>query len=124
MLLLIVLKSTDNLLVHFYFWLIFTLILLLHISFQGTFSVYEKLDAVNKFVRESLFNEELPFILTTPTGLRLCDEDADKSLTDLRLIPATVLTFSWDPSIVAEMGSSGQDLVYLKQETMLLLQPL
>jgi UBX domain-containing protein 6 len=86
--------------------------------------VYEKLDAVNKFVRESLFNEELPFILTTPTGLRLCDEDADKSLTDLRLIPATVLTFSWDPSIVAEMGSSGQDLVYLKQETMLLLQPL
>jgi hypothetical protein len=86
--------------------------------------VYEKLEAVNRFVRENLFNGELPFILTTPTGLRLCDEDADKSLADLRLIPATVLTFSWDPSIVGDVGSSGQKLMYLKQETMILLQPL
>lgn len=86
--------------------------------------MYEKLEAVNKYVRENLFNGDLPFILTTPTGLHLCDDDADKSLTDLRLIPATILTFSWDPSIVADVGSSGQELMYLKQETMMLLQPL
>lgn len=86
--------------------------------------MYEKLEAVNRFVRENLFNGDLPFILTTPTGLHLCNDDADKSLVDLRLIPATVLTFAWDPSIVEDVGNSGRELTYLKQETMILLQQL
>ncbi|PNF29425.1 UBX domain-containing protein 6 [Cryptotermes secundus] len=92
------------------------------ILLQGTFSVYEKLDAVNKFVRENLLSEELPFILTTPTGHRLSDEDADKNLADLRLAPATILVFSLDPSITEEVGR-GQQTMYLKPEIMILVQP-
>jgi UBX domain-containing protein 6 len=97
------------------------LIQLPSIPFQGTFSVYEKLDAVNRFVRENLLNEELPFVLTTPTGHRLSDEDADKNLADLRLAPATILIFSLDPSIIEEVGR-GQQTMYLKPEIMILVQ--
>jgi hypothetical protein len=92
------------------------------ITFQGTFSVYEKLDEVNRFVRENLRSEELPFILTTPTGHHLSDEDADKNLADLRLAPATILIFSLDPSITEEVGR-GHQTMYLKPEIMMLVQP-
>jgi hypothetical protein len=91
--------------------------------FQGTFSVYEKLEAVNKFLRENLFNEDLRFILTTPIGQQLSDEDADKTLTELRLVPAAVLTFSWDSSIVEE-GVQEQQPVFLKPEILMLMQSL
>jgi UBX domain. len=91
--------------------------------FQGTFSVYEKLEAVNKFLRENLLNEDLPFILTTPVGHQLSDEDGDKTLTDLRLVPAAILTFSWDFSI-AEEGFQEQQPVYLKPEILMLMQSL
>ena len=91
--------------------------------FQGTFSVYEKLEAVNKFLRENLHNEDLPFILTTPIGHQLSDEDADKTLTDLRLVPAAILTFSWDYSI-ADEAVQEQQLVYLKPEILMLMQSL
>jgi hypothetical protein len=91
--------------------------------FQGTFSVYEKLEAVNKFLRENLLNEELPFILTTPIGHQLSDEDADKTLTDLRLVPAAILTFSWDCSI-ADEAVREQQPVYLKPEILMLMQSL
>lgn len=85
--------------------------------------MYEKLEAVNRFLRENLLNEGLPFILTTPTGHHLSDEDADKTLADLRLVPATILTFSWDSPVEEEVGS-GQQPMYLKPEIMLLVQSL
>ncbi|KAJ4448122.1 UBX domain-containing protein 6 [Periplaneta americana] len=94
------------------------------ILLQGTFSVYEKVDAVNKFVRENLINENLPFVLTTPTGHRLSEEDVDKSLAELRLVPATILTFSWDPSVVEELGGGQQQAMFLKPEVMILVQSL
>jgi hypothetical protein len=72
-------------------------------------------------VRENLLNEELSFVLTTPTGHRLSDEDADKNLADLRLAPATILIFSLDSSITEEVGK-GQQAMYLKPEIMILVQ--
>lgn len=93
------------------------------ILLQGTFSVYEKLEAVNKFLRENLLNEDLPFILTTPIGHQLSDEDADKTLADLRLVPAAILTFSWDLSSAEEEVREPQPL-YLKPEILMLVQSL
>jgi UBX domain-containing protein 6 len=90
---------------------------------QGTFSVYEKLEAVNNFLRENLLNEDMPFILTTPIGHQLSEEDADKTLTDLRLVPAAILTFSWDYSNVEEAVLEQQP-VYLKPEILMLMQSL
>ncbi|PSN49658.1 hypothetical protein C0J52_21727 [Blattella germanica] len=91
-------------------------------DFWGTFSVYEKFAAVNKFVKETLYNEELPFRLTSPAGHLLMDEDSDKTLADLRMVPAAVLTFSWGPNVVQEYD--GQHEKILKPEIQLLCQNL
>ncbi|XP_013168764.1 PREDICTED: UBX domain-containing protein 6 [Papilio xuthus] len=93
------------------------------ILLQGTFSVYERYNEIHEFVQEHLEHGDLPFILNTPTGHKLTsDEDGSKSLIDLRLVPATVLTFSWDPSILEEINNSPNKDVYLKPEVMMLVK--
>ncbi|XP_072946323.1 UBX domain-containing protein 6 [Epargyreus clarus] len=93
------------------------------ILLQGTFSVYERYSEIHEFVQENLEHSGLPFILNTPTGHKMIlDEDANKTLIDLRLVPATVLTFAWDPSVVDEINSSPNKDVYLKPEVMVLVQ--
>ncbi|GLH10173.1 UBX domain-containing protein 6 [Gryllus bimaculatus] len=88
---------------------------------QGTFTVYEKVDAVRTFVSENIIDEDRPFILSTATGHRLTEEDYDHSLLDLRLVPASILIFTWETLLPNE--SAGQSM-YLKPEIMLLLQSL
>lgn len=56
------------------------------IYLQGTFSVYEKLEAVYAFVQSCLKNESLEFRLMSPIGMKLDDEDKCKSLFDLRFV--------------------------------------
>jgi len=61
---------------------------------QGTFSVYEPLSAVLQFVTNSL-DMCLPFnLIDSSTGSRLLQEQS--SLTELGLVPASLLNFSWD----------------------------
>nr|CAH7759585.1 unnamed protein product [Callosobruchus chinensis] len=92
---------------------------------QGTFSVYEKLSDVYDFVLENIENEGLPFILTSPTGHKFEDSERDSSLADLRLVPATILNFQWEPSIVEDIkAATGGNLPYLKPEVMVLMQPM
>ncbi|KPJ14648.1 UBX domain-containing protein 6 [Papilio machaon] len=93
------------------------------ILLQGTFSVYERYIEIHEFVQEHLEHGDLPFILNTPTGHKLIhDEDGTKTLIDLRLVPATVLTFSWDPSILEQINNSPNKDVYLKPEVMILVK--
>ncbi|KAJ2944929.1 hypothetical protein O0L34_g1824 [Tuta absoluta] len=93
------------------------------ILLQGTFSVYERYTEVHEFVKENLEHSELPFILNHPTGHKLnIDEDANKTLIDLRLVPATVLNFAWHPSVIEQINSSPNRDVYLKPEVMVLVQ--
>nr|CAD7461729.1 unnamed protein product [Timema tahoe] len=87
------------------------------ILLQGTFSVYEKFEAVTSFLRETLVEEDRSFVLTTPTGHRLGLEEDSQTLVDLRLVPASVLIFSWDPPLV-----SADKQLYLKPEVMILVQ--
>nr|CAD7257045.1 unnamed protein product [Timema shepardi] len=82
------------------------------ILLQGTFSVYEKFEDVTSFLRETLVEEDRPFVLTTPTGHRLGPEEDSQTLVDLRLVPASVLIFSWDPPLV----SADKQQLYLKPE--------
>ncbi|XP_067001266.2 UBX domain-containing protein 6 [Anabrus simplex] len=88
---------------------------------QGTFYAHEKLQAVREFVHENLLCENRPFILAAATGHRLNDEDSDKSLVELHLVPASILIFTWDPITGDDFGNEGQ-ATYLKPEIMLLLQ--
>lgn len=86
---------------------------------QGTFSVYEKLDAVRIFVIENIIDEDRPFVLATATGHRLEEEDYSQSLLDLRLVPATILIFTWESHHPHDVA--GQ-VMYLKPEVMMLLR--
>ncbi|XP_047000984.1 UBX domain-containing protein 6 [Schistocerca americana] len=91
------------------------------ILLQGTFHVYEKFDAVLNFVTENLVQDDQPFILIMANGCRLSHEEANQTLVDLRLVPASVLIFSWDTQETEEK-SVDQQAMYLKPEVMLLVQ--
>ncbi|XP_012263399.2 UBX domain-containing protein 6 [Athalia rosae] len=88
------------------------------IMLQGTFAVYERIESVIEFVKENLVSDEIPFILTTPFGYRLSDEDHDKSLIDLKLVPASILNFNWDTEILNAKGPTE----YLKDDILCLIQ--
>lgn len=90
---------------------------------QGTFSVYEKFSEVLDFVQENLEHSGLPFLLTSPTGHKFEESDNESSLAQLRLVPATILTFQWDPSVADEFARAG-NTSYLKPEVMMLMQQL
>ncbi|KAM3962225.1 LOW QUALITY PROTEIN: GDI interacting protein 3 [Aphomia sociella] len=93
------------------------------ILLQGTFSIYERCNEIFEFVQENLEHSGLPFVLNTPTGHKLIlEDDANKTLVDLRLVPATVLTFAWDNSVAEEIQRSPSSNVYLKPEVMVLVQ--
>lgn len=80
---------------------------------QGTFSVQETLSAVYEFVSEQL-ETPLPHQLTdSVTGLKL---EGDTSLLDQGLVPASVLNFSWDPEIEADLASQGGPISYLRDD--------
>ncbi|CAH1169858.1 unnamed protein product [Phaedon cochleariae] len=88
---------------------------------QGTFSVYEKFSEILDFVKENLEHEGLPFILSVPTGHKLEESDKESTLADLRLVPATILMFQWDPLVEEDLRAAG-NIAYLKPEVMLLVQ--
>ncbi|XP_032521897.2 UBX domain-containing protein 6 [Danaus plexippus] len=93
------------------------------ILLQGTFSVYERYSEIHEFVQENLEHNGLPFILNTPTGHKIIyEEDANKTLIDLRLVPTTMLTFAWHSSVIDEINNSPNKDVYLKPEVMVLVQ--
>ncbi|XP_042865758.1 UBX domain-containing protein 6-like [Penaeus japonicus] len=84
---------------------------------QGTFGTYEKFGEVMSFVREHLQNDWRPFFLNLSSGGKVTEED--QSLVELRLVPAVVFNFMWDLSVT---DPNLDDNVYLKQETLMLLQ--
>ncbi|KAH9645440.1 hypothetical protein HF086_006466 [Spodoptera exigua] len=92
------------------------------ILLQGTFSVYERYNDIHEFVRENL-EHDLPFVLSMPTGHKVTlEEDANKTLIDLRLVPATILTFAWHSSVAEQIQNSPNKDVFLKPEVMVLVQ--
>jgi UBX domain-containing protein 6 len=84
--------------------------------------VYDKLSEVYSFVNENIEHTNLPFVLISPAGSKLSQqEDSERTLVDLRLVPAVMLTFAWDSSVIEEVHRSNQSDVYLKPEVMLLV---
>ncbi|KAG7176729.1 UBX domain-containing protein 6-like [Homarus americanus] len=84
---------------------------------QGTFGVHEKVEEVMKFIRECLVNDWRPFFLSLSGGGKVTE--TEQSLVELRLVPAVVLNFKWDPSI---QDPNLDDYVFLNPETLMLLQ--
>ncbi|TRZ02870.1 hypothetical protein DNTS_026735, partial [Danionella cerebrum] len=73
---------------------------------QGTFLAWEKLSALFQFVRDWLENGWQPFELTAPGGQKLKDED-ETPLNECNLAPAALLSFSWDPVVLADIAAAG-----------------
>lgn len=91
---------------------------------QGTFYSREKLRDVFEFVRQSLVSDWQPFVLSEATG-QLTDENA--ILMDLGLVPAALVNFKWDPSVMRDIvAAQGQvdENVFLKPALLHLVQEL
>ncbi|XP_015585213.1 UBX domain-containing protein 6 [Cephus cinctus] len=91
-----------------------------NIILQGTFAVFEKFENVMEFIKENLISDEIPFSLILPSGQKVSNEDIEKTLIDLRLVPASVLKFSWN----IEGFEAAEVVGYLKEEVLSLIQSL
>ncbi|XP_055716294.1 UBX domain-containing protein 6 [Phlebotomus papatasi] len=85
---------------------------------QGTFNVYEKFLQVHEFVQSCMKHESAEFHLVGPTGHKFEEDDFEKSLYDLRLVPNILLIFSYDDPELVPPGN------YIKEELLMLIQPL
>lgn len=90
--------------------------------FQGTFAVFEPVNAILEFVRENLDQSGLPFTLAMPTGHKLEESDGEKTMVDLRLVPASILTFEWDPEFADAINAASTTI--LKPDVMMMVQSL
>uniref|UniRef100_A0A0C9RRU2 UBXN6 protein n=2 Tax=Endopterygota TaxID=33392 RepID=A0A0C9RRU2_9HYME len=88
------------------------------IYIQGTFNVYDKIRDIYEFVQSCLIDENLDFNLVTANGVKFTDEDMEKTLYDLRLIPNIVLLFT----IPGATTSLAADTNFLKEELLMLVQ--
>ncbi|XP_053725448.1 UBX domain-containing protein 6 isoform X1 [Synchiropus splendidus] len=73
---------------------------------QGTFYAWDRLPALFEFVRESLVDGWQPFELIAPGGQKL-QEAEDVALAECNLVPAALLTFSWDSAVQADIAAAG-----------------
>jgi len=83
---------------------------------QGTFGVNEHLSDVLEFVKESVFDEQRPFKLRLSSGSTFDNEHENMTLSELNLVPTTVLLFTNDPP------ENNEEHPYLKDELMALVQ--
>jgi len=83
---------------------------------QGTFGVDEPISAVHTFV-SSLLCLPLPFQLKDgATGLKLESGGGGESLSELRLVPASLLSFSWEQEIEADIREQGGQVDFLRED--------
>lgn len=79
---------------------------------QGTFGVHEKLGVVRDFVRECVSSSIRGFGLTTGLGVQLPETEDSKSLMELKLVPAVILTFVPTDALQTEQTFLTHDLLH------------
>jgi len=84
---------------------------------QGTFSTRSPFSALVSFIRDSLSVDWLPFtIIATSAGGRLTEEDNhDKTLAELGLVPSSVVNVTFEEELVAQCRQAG-DFYFVKDE--------
>lgn len=81
--------------------------------------MYEKFSEVVELVQENLEYTSSSFTLSSPTGHKFEPADKEKTLFDLRLVPATILTFQWNEGVPEDVSCT-----FLKPEVMMLVRAL
>ncbi|XP_038858358.1 UBX domain-containing protein 6-like [Salvelinus namaycush] len=83
---------------------------------QGTFLAWDKVSVLFQFVRDSLVDGWQPFELVAPGGHKL-REAQELALNECSLVPAVLLTFSWDAAVQADISAAvGKGPALLKPE--------
>lgn len=82
---------------------------------QGTFKINESLQDVRLFVCDALQDPFIEFNLVSPTGVTNQPEAQESTLLDLQLCPSAIFHFT--PAVPSVLG-------YLKDELMILMQPM
>uniref|UniRef100_A0A1A7X1W5 UBX domain-containing protein 6 n=1 Tax=Iconisemion striatum TaxID=60296 RepID=A0A1A7X1W5_9TELE len=91
---------------------------------QGTFYAWDRLHTLFEFVRESLVDGWQPFELIAPGGQKL-QESEEVSLVECNLVPAALLTFTWDAIVQADIAAAGgKSSTLLKPELLETIQML
>ncbi|KAG7265035.1 hypothetical protein CRUP_033554 [Coryphaenoides rupestris] len=72
---------------------------------QGTFYAWDRVPALFQFVRESLVDGWQPFDLVAPGSQKL-KETEDVALAEVNLVPAAVITLSWDAAVQADIAAA------------------
>uniref|UniRef100_A0A8C7MYM4 UBX domain-containing protein 6 n=1 Tax=Oncorhynchus kisutch TaxID=8019 RepID=A0A8C7MYM4_ONCKI len=80
---------------------------------QGTFLAWDKVSVLFQFVRDSLVDGWQPFELVAPGGHKL-REAQELALNECNLVPAVLLTFSWDAAVQADISAALLKPVLLK----------
>ncbi|XP_071751867.1 UBX domain-containing protein 6 isoform X1 [Centroberyx gerrardi] len=73
---------------------------------QGTFYAWDRVPVLFGFVRDSLVDGWQPFELIAPGGQKL-QEAEEVALAECNLVPAALLTFSWDAAVQADIAAAG-----------------
>uniref|UniRef100_UPI00398F16BC UBX domain-containing protein 6 n=1 Tax=Pristiophorus japonicus TaxID=55135 RepID=UPI00398F16BC len=73
---------------------------------QGTFYARERVLALREFINGVLENDWIPFELVAPGGQKLKDESA--MFIEVGLVPAALLTLTWDAEILSDLEAAGQ----------------
>ncbi|XP_061593775.1 UBX domain-containing protein 6 [Cololabis saira] len=73
---------------------------------QGMFYAWDRLPLFFSFVRESLVDGWQPFELIAPGGQKL-QESEEATLVECNLVPAALITFSWDAAVQADIAAAG-----------------
>ncbi|XP_042198724.1 UBX domain-containing protein 6 [Callorhinchus milii] len=74
---------------------------------QGTFYARERVSALRAFISSTLMNDWMPFQLVAPGGHKLKDDDS--LFNEVGLVPAALLTLTWDAEILADLEAAGQN---------------
>lgn len=88
------------------------------IILQGTFGVHEKFQAVIDFVTENLTNSTRPFTLKELPHRSFTNDCFDKTLIELKLVPAVVVSFFWE-----NKQDKDESEGYLKEDILQYIQP-
>jgi UBX domain-containing protein 6 len=84
---------------------------------QGTFRARSCLKELLDFIRESMTFDWIPFSVVDFGGSKLSEDDGDKMLAELRLVPSAVVNLRLDEEVVNQCKhSSDGDFYYVKDE--------
>ena len=98
------------------------------IILQATFRATSHFSGLRNIIRESIKDDVswVPFTLSSQTGHRFSENDDNTSLVELGLAPASLINFTWDQAVLADVQGSDTNIKppFLNKELMATIKAL